>query len=668
MLIAVAPVTSLASVPTNQFGETYIFDDFENGYNTEIWRSSGYCAGNGVLEISSDDSNNYLILDNSNAASSSDKTMLQLENNKNVSISGNTVIEFDMSIESVGASASSQARIFEPFFGTSSAALLGLKTDGCLRAYYYDETNTLKNQTFGTSNSFGSWYHLRFIIDADKHTYSLWNETDLVIDNLPIPGAIPEENNEFNALRIQLSNKGFAYKLCIDNFKIGKYLGFYEGNFTDGEGNTIYNTNNGTNKYTANIMNTSSFSAQATLIFAAYSENNQLLEKVTIVPAILEANKATDVTAALDGVDPSWRLKAFFVDNLSNIKPYKQTFGDVYAELDGVSLAEPVVTTVEISNEGYEGIKPSYPDGKYKAFTVRYDDGYSYDRTIISKLNEAGIKGTFYIAGKNIDANAASITKEELKTLYIDAGHEIANHTYNHYKMDEISGEENGIEFDPDIKKDIKDGKEFLEDILKTKINGFTSAYSSYGSSSTGTRQAYVNYLNEIGHTYAVLGESKGFDLPSFNDTYGVYGVKTTIGQIRDDNENGVVDIIEEGGYIDRWLALKPDEMKLFFIWGHAAEFENTTADYGFEPDSEGVYNNWQLADEICKVGGKSDTWYATNGDVIHYLLAHEAAEIILGTNSHKIYNPSDTITLTFDLGSRILEVRPKETVIINVV
>ena len=40
-------------------------------------------------------------------------------------------------------------------------------------------------------------------------------------------------------------------------------------------------------------------------------------------------------------------------------------------------------------------IYPTFPDGKRKAFTVSYDDGWPQDRRLIGLMNKYGIKGTF---------------------------------------------------------------------------------------------------------------------------------------------------------------------------------------------------------------------------------------------------------------------------------
>lgn len=676
MLIGLMPTVSLAAATISEdaFGVNYIFDDCSE-YSTAVWRTSGYNLASETVATTDSSSNKAFVLDNL-AGSSSNLPNLQLQDSKGYSCSGDVVVEFDMMIDSAASGVGNTGKIFEPFFGdkssnVSAGARVNLRSNGQFRIYYRDASGTQKYKTLGTANQFGVWHNMRFVFHTDTHTFSFWH------NNTPVLADVAHDTDNdlsscqpaFIGFRVQLT-AALKFKIALDNIKVGKYLNFKQLGFTDGT-STIWNTNNGTNKYETQVLNNSSMDSKATVIMAAYDNATNELKKVYTKEITLAANSVTDVAASLAGVDPSCKLKAFFVDDISTVNPFRKSFGDVYAELPGTTEVLAQTTTIDVQSDGYAGITPAYPDGKYKAFTVRYDDGYKYDRTLIEKLNGAGIKGTFYIAAKNINNGSDAITTEELKTLYIDNGHEIANHTYNHLKMDEASSDSAaGILFDPNIKEDILTGKQFLENALGMKVNGFTAPYSTYGASSTGTRSLYTSYLAETGHSYAVLGELRDDTFPpsTFDDSYGMYGVETTISQVRDTDEDTIPDIIQNGGYIDKWLALRPGDMRLFFLWGHAHEFASTSAYYGYDAEEDGTYNNWQLADEICsRLGNRSDTWYATNGEVINYLLAHKAAEIEEGTGSHRIYNPSNTITLCFDLGSQLIEVAPKETVIINV-
>ena len=64
----------------------------------------------------------------------------------------------------------------------------------------------------------------------------------------------------------------------------------------------------------------------------------------------------------------------------------------------------------------------------------------------------------------------------------------------------------------------------------------------------------------------------------------------------------------------------------LFYVWGHAYEFE--------------INDNWQrIEDLIEKVGGQADIWYATNIEIYDYARAYE--RLLFSADGKRVYNPS---------------------------
>ena len=54
----------------------------------------------------------------------------------------------------------------------------------------------------------------------------------------------------------------------------------------------------------------------------------------------------------------------------------------------------------------------------------------------------------------------------------------------------------------------------------------------------------------------------------------------------------------------DEFLALSPDSEKIFYIWGHAYEFD--------------IYNSWDRFEAFLKrISGKRDIFYGTNREVL---------------------------------------------------
>lgn len=74
---------------------------------------------------------------------------------------------------------------------------------------------------------------------------------------------------------------------------------------------------------------------------------------------------------------------------------------------------------------------------KYIALT--FDDGPNVEVTpaVIERLKKYGIVATFFVNGRNINEESAKVMKEAF-----DMGCQIANHSQNHLRMNEISKEE----------------------------------------------------------------------------------------------------------------------------------------------------------------------------------------------------------------------------------
>lgn len=54
----------------------------------------------------------------------------------------------------------------------------------------------------------------------------------------------------------------------------------------------------------------------------------------------------------------------------------------------------------------------------------------------------------------------------------------------------------------------------------------------------------------------------------------------------------------------EEFISLTPDEPKLFYLWGHAYEFD--------------VRNDWARFEEFCKlISGRADIFYGTNKEVL---------------------------------------------------
>ena len=74
-----------------------------------------------------------------------------------------------------------------------------------------------------------------------------------------------------------------------------------------------------------------------------------------------------------------------------------------------------------------------FPEGKFKALTLSYDDGVTADKRLSDIITEYGIKCTFNINSCNItEPKKGKLTAEEIREYFINRGHEIANHGQRH--------------------------------------------------------------------------------------------------------------------------------------------------------------------------------------------------------------------------------------------
>ncbi len=97
--------------------------------------------------------------------------------------------------------------------------------------------------------------------------------------------------------------------------------------------------------------------------------------------------------------------------------------------------------------------KTSSMEGEAPRIAITFDDGPSAHCTgrLLDGLKERGIKGTFFLIGKNAEENP-----ELVKRLY-EEGHLIGNHTYSHVEITKLS--------DEDAKKEIMETDRVISSI-----------------------------------------------------------------------------------------------------------------------------------------------------------------------------------------------------------
>ena len=274
-----------------------------------------------------------------------------------------------------------------------------------------------------------------------------------------------------------------------------------------------------------------------------------------------------------------------------------------------------------------------YPDGKPKAVTFSYDDGVLQDERLCALFDKYGVKGTFNF---NIAPDRPlRFTKEQVHSIFLSKGHEIAVHGAHHRASGHLRSIE-GI-------RDILDCRLGLEEICGRIIRGM--AYPDTGITRISNAESYEKirrYLSELDIAYArtLGGDNDSFLLP-----------EDFLAWMPTAHHNNP----EIMDYIDRFLKLNLSVNtyyavrmpRLFYIWGHSYEFDRN--------------DNWAHMEEIvCALANKEDIWYATNIEICEYVEAYK--RLRYSADGHTVQNPT-SCTVWLDVDGKIYSVPAGETV-----
>jgi peptidoglycan/xylan/chitin deacetylase (PgdA/CDA1 family) len=235
-----------------------------------------------------------------------------------------------------------------------------------------------------------------------------------------------------------------------------------------------------------------------------------------------------------------------------------------------------------------------FKGGKFKALTMSYDDGKLADKKLVDIFNKYGIKGSFHLNG-GLFSDPGRVQKEEIKALY--EGHEVSAHTYTHPTISRCPLHM--------VAQQILDDRAALEELVGYTVRGMSYPNGSYSND-------IVNMLPSLGVEYSrVVGSSHSFALPENYLTW-----TSTCHH----NHN----LIENA---EKFVALnKKQYLYLMYVWGHSYEFDND--------------NNWDLIENFCAfAGGKDDTWYATNIEIVDYMNALD--QLKFSARGDFVFNPT---------------------------
>ena len=273
---------------------------------------------------------------------------------------------------------------------------------------------------------------------------------------------------------------------------------------------------------------------------------------------------------------------------------------------------------------------PLFYGGKKKAFTVSYDDGVTQDERLISLMDAYGIKGTFnlnaglmgdrdWLVQPGIDVSHYKFSKEEAAIIY--KNHEIAVHSMTHPALSKVPRAM--------VAYETAECKKELEEITRKPVRGMAYPFGTYNP-------AAQDVLKSCGIAYARTVKS----------TYEFQIPKDFLAW--DPTCHHTEECMERLG--DEFLEMEPEEPALFYLWGHAYEFD--------------AYGEWERIEAFFKkIGKKEEIWYATNLEIVEYLEAVD--RLIYSATGDYISNPSAR-DVWMEIEGEIYCIGSGETVIIK--
>jgi len=228
-------------------------------------------------------------------------------------------------------------------------------------------------------------------------------------------------------------------------------------------------------------------------------------------------------------------------------------------------------------------------NGKFKAVTFSYDDAVTQDQRLIEIFNKYGLKATFNLNSELLgkpnmlireDVTVAHVKPRACEIAKIYAGHEVAAHTLTHPSLPKCD--------DAEVIRQVQKDVENLSEIVGYQVVGM--AYPGGGVNNDERVAKLIRENTDIKYARTITS-THNFDIQSdlfrFNPTVYHHG-----------EFDKMFELAEE------FINLETDTPRIFYIWGHAYEFD--------------INNSWARFEEFCKlISGKDDIFYGTNREVL---------------------------------------------------
>ena len=241
-----------------------------------------------------------------------------------------------------------------------------------------------------------------------------------------------------------------------------------------------------------------------------------------------------------------------------------------------------------------------FPGGLRRAFTLSYDDGVRQDIRLAEIFRKYGVKCTFNLNsalfGDRPEGGNARLEESEIDEVY--AGQEIGGHGLYHSALDTVG--------EPLSVYEIIEDKRRLERHSALPLKMFAYPFGRFDG-------RVVGQLRSAGYRGArTVRSTASFDLPAdflcWDPT--CHHADPRLPELT-----------------QRFLEDSGSGAKLFYVWGHAYEFDGA--------------DNWDVIETLCRtVSERRDSvWFCTNGELLRYVEAYRALEWF--TDGERVWNPS---------------------------
>jgi len=229
-------------------------------------------------------------------------------------------------------------------------------------------------------------------------------------------------------------------------------------------------------------------------------------------------------------------------------------------------------------------------NGKMKALTFSYDDGVTQDIRLIELFNKYGMKATFnlnsellgkegHLIREGVWVNHTKNQPEDIKHIY--AGHEVAAHTLTH----------------PNLKL-VEEDAEVIRQVEQDRLNlSSLCGYDVVGMAYPCGGDCYSDRVIDL------IKQKTGIRYcRTTNSTFNFELQKELIEFHPSVYHHVEMDKMFELG--EQFLSLKPDTPQIYYVWGHAYEFD--------------IYQNWDRFEEFLQMmSGRDDICYCTNKEAL---------------------------------------------------